>query len=295
MMTGYLILADGREIRLPTLSGWKVCHTSGQPCDCFELTCPVDSAFEQLLETVVRFRGEYDGKTVFYGVTDEMRFTYGRNGLVFFASGRGMAALLMDNQLGEAEYEAVSLAELCRIYADPFEVKYELGEYGNCTAGMTVTASASCWKVITDFTKNAMAMYPRFDREGVMVLGNRGGENRVIDDITEAILTLKRYGVISRLYINGAGCVYNQNALSRGIQCQKVITSSALAQYQIDQAEKGYFTLTVTLPEPFGAFPGDSVRLNGQVFGGTYLVDEAESAMDSGGSYCRLVLKKADG
>ena len=292
-MNGYMILADGREVKLPHLAKWKTCHTSGEACDCFELQCPLDTTFDELLETAVRFRGEHNGQTVFFGVPDEMSFSYGEDGLVFFASGRGMAALLMDNQLGEAEYAAITLGELCRIYAEPFGVEYELGANAALTAAVTVTATASCWKVISDFTKSMAAVVPWFTKEGKMVLTRYVPEPLVITDTTGAMLTLKRYGVISQLYINGVGYIYNQDALSRGIECQKVVAAtSTTGSYQVKEAGKGYFTLTVTLPEAFRAFPGDKVSLKGGMFIGEYIVDEAESSGGPGGCFCTLTLKK---
>ena len=294
-MTGYMILADGRELKLPRLTKWKTCHTSGEPCDCFELQCPLDSTFHELLETAVRFRGEHDGQTVFFGIPDEMSFSYSDNGLVFFASGRGLAALLMDNQLGEAEYPSITLSELCEIYAKPFGIEYDLGSYGNISTSVSATVSASCWKVITDFTKSMLAAVPGFTKEGKMVLAPQDVGSLVITDATGAMLTLKRYGVISRLYINGVGCIYNQDALSRGIKCQKAVPiTSTTYRYQINEAEKGYFTLTVTLPEAFKAFPGDVVSLRVGMFSGQYIVDEAESSGGPGGSFCTLTLKKGD-
>lgn len=292
-MTGYMILADGREVKLPRLRKWKTCHTSGEACDCFELQCPLDSAFDELLETAVRFRGEHDGQTVFFGVPDEMSFSFSDSGLVFFASGRGMAALLMDNQPGEAEYEAVTLGELCRIYAEPFGIEYDLGANAALAAAVTVTATASCWKIITDFTKSLAAVVPWFTKEGKMVLTRHMSKPLVITDTTGAMLTLKRYGVISQLYINGVGYIYNQDALSRGIECQKVVAaSSTTGQYQMNEAKKGYFTLTVTLPDAFKAFPGDRVSLKGGMFMGEYVVEEAESSGGPGGCFCTLTLKK---
>ena len=294
-MTGYMILADGRELKLPQLARWKTCHTSGEPCDCFELQCPIDGTFDELLETAVRFRGEHNGQTVFFGIPDEMSFSYGDDGIAFFASGRGMAALLMDNQLGEAEYPSITLSELCGIYAEPFGIEYDTGMFGKAAAAMEVTATSSCWKVITDFTKAVFAAIPRFTPEGKMVLTDKNTGHLVVTEATGAMLTLKRYGVISQLYINGRGCIYNQDALNRGIECQKVVgATSATTQYQMNEAEKGYFTLTVTLPEAFKAFPGDCVSLRVGMFSGQYIVDEAESSGSTGGSFCTLTLKKGD-
>ena len=128
-----------------------------------------------------------------------------------------------------------------------------------------------------------------------MVLTDKNTGHLVVTEATGAMLTLKRYGVISQLYINGRGCIYNQDALNRGIECQKVVgATSATTQYQMNEAEKGYFTLTVTLPEAFKAFPGDCVSLKVGMFSGQYIVDEAESSGSTGGSFCTLTLKKGD-
>lgn len=294
MMTGYLILADDRELKLPLLTEWKTCHTCGEPCDCFELRCPVDSEFIGLIHTAVRFRGEYEGKTVFYGIPDEMSFSYGSDGLEFFVSGRGMAALLIDNQPGEAEYASITLEELCKAYVKPYGIEYDLGGYGDTSSMMSITAAASCWKIITAFTKQLMAALPRFTKEGKMVLKTEISSPLVINSAAGAMLTLRRYGVISQMYINGLGYLYNQDALSRGIDCHKVVTSTEDAQYRMDEAAKGYFTLTVTLPKPFAAFPGDRVKLSCGMFDGLYAVDEAESSGGVAGSFCTLTLKEVE-
>lgn len=291
-MTGYFILADGRELKLPPLSKWKTCHTMGEPCDCFELSCPVDSVFAELLHTAVRFRGEYKGETVFFGIPDEMSFLADGSGLQIQASGRGMAALMLDNQLSEAEYLQVTLEELCDTYLKPLEVQYKLGLLENPAAPLEISSGASCWKVISGFTKQYMSRLPRFTKEGVMVLETDSGKKTlVVDKATGALLTIKRYGVISQLYINGVGYLYDENALSRGIKCCKVTSDAANAGYMMNESADGYLTLTVTLPEAFAAFPGDRVSLRSGVFDGEYQVRESESSGSGGGTFCTLTLK----
>jgi hypothetical protein len=74
-MTGYLTTYDNETWRLPVLLSWDVSHGLGEPCDAFEVSFLFKYDMLRMLYGAVRFRGEYGGKTVFFGVVDEYEIT----------------------------------------------------------------------------------------------------------------------------------------------------------------------------------------------------------------------------
>ena len=102
-MTGILISWDGGRFRLPSLLSWTLRYGSGTPCDSFELSCLWGREEDARLSEAVRFEAEEGGGVVFRGVVDEYELRWDEKGGRLFLSGRGMAALLLDNEAESAE------------------------------------------------------------------------------------------------------------------------------------------------------------------------------------------------
>ena len=66
-------------------------------------------AVTAMLYGAVRFRGEYGGKTVFFGVVDEYEITADESGLLAVVRGRSLEALLLDNECEAVEYAGAGL------------------------------------------------------------------------------------------------------------------------------------------------------------------------------------------
>ena len=53
---------------LPVLLGWDISHGMGTPADAFEVSFAYDKSMLEVLSAATRFRAEYEGETVFFGV-----------------------------------------------------------------------------------------------------------------------------------------------------------------------------------------------------------------------------------
>jgi len=94
--------------KLPTLLKWEFSYTGSVPCDSFTLRCAYEPAMAETLRRAVRFTAREDGTVEFAGVVDECGVTCDEKGLQLEVSGRGMAALLLDN---EAESVRISVGD----------------------------------------------------------------------------------------------------------------------------------------------------------------------------------------
>ena len=128
MMTGYLLLAGGGRLDLPLFTAWKLRRTGSVPCDSFEGTCLWEGKREPALEEAYRIILEEDGKRRFTGVLDEYRVTWGERGGELFLSGRGMAALLLDNEAVGQDYQVATLDDILRDHVTPYGVEVAKGE-----------------------------------------------------------------------------------------------------------------------------------------------------------------------
>ena len=106
-----------------------------------------------------------------------------------------------------------------------------------------------------------------------------------------------RYGVLTEALVidktrNKDFSVKNQEMIDKGGQCRRVIytpgqsTWAAMrytGEYQIQQSKRDAWSLRVTLPGSFLAFPGDraAVSLERMGLSGTFRVAEAENRFDS--------------
>ena len=110
-MTAYVTDANQVRWTLPKPVAWRLEYTAGVPCDSFWLRCVWDENNTTRPEEWVGFSAEYEGKRVFTGVVDECEVSVTKAGRLLEVSGRGMAALLLDNEALARRY-GVTLAEL---------------------------------------------------------------------------------------------------------------------------------------------------------------------------------------
>ena len=122
-MTGYVTTCDGAVYALPVLLAWELRYTGGEPCDSFGVKCPYEAAMAKVLRCANRFRAaEDDGQTAFFGVIDEVEAVCDDKGLHLEIAGRGMAALLMDNEAEAVTYQRASTAEILRRHVTPYGI-----------------------------------------------------------------------------------------------------------------------------------------------------------------------------
>ena len=308
-MTGYITDCEKAEYKLPQLISWEVNHTGGYPADSFEASFIYEPDMLETLEKAVRFRGQYDGGTVFQGVVDEFTVSISSAGSIGKITGRGMAALLMDNEVESVEFYACTLADILRNYVTPFGITDVQTENMQALQGYSVSSGDSAWKALSRFTECAGNITPRFTKEGKLVISSQHGNRFSISRHTASEYLLKetRYGEISQVLVKNpvigtSETVLNGEFINRGGFCRRIVNvprktgADAMrytGDYQISKSKKGKFQLKVTVPEPFSVFPRDVVELHGEAgFSGEYIVGETKSFSDGYGCGEIITLEK---
>ena len=300
-MTGTLYTADHRMLELPPLLSWRVTHTGTVPCDSFSVTFVYSREMGQALQTAAGFAAAEDGQTVLRAIVDEYTVDLDGGGLTATVSGRGYAARLLDNESRPVTYESATLGEILRNHAEPYGIT--CAETADLRAGSvyTVAAGSSQWKAVDSFCRTYGGFSPRFSREGALLAApERAGRTLTIgpgDPVLACSLREDRYGVLTEALVidktrNKDFSVKNQEMIDKGGQCRRVIytpgqsTWAAMrytGEYQIQQSKRDAWSLRVTLPGSFLAFPGDRAAVSLERMGltGTFRVAEAENRFDS--------------
>ena len=309
-MTLKLICFDGKAYTLPAPESWKFQYGAGTPCDSFELRCPWDGGAEAALSGAVRFEAEEEGERVFTGVVDEFECRWDGAGGSLTVSGRGMAALLLDNEAESADYQVATLDDILRRHVEPYGISTaERGSFP-AAAGFSVESGSSEWQVLRDFVRYQGGVEPRFDRAGRLVLTPWEDGKRLLIDERAAVLELRyrerRYGVLSEVLVRdrtrqSVQQVRNPEFIAQGGRCRRVFTmpgrSSYQAmrysgQFQLEESAARRVRVEVVLPDPFAAWPGDLVELRRETpdFRGLWRVLESETGAGEQGCYTKLTL-----
>ena len=313
-MTGYLICYDGTKYQLPLPLSWQLDYALGVPCDSFWLRCVWEKGQEQVLADAVRFEAEENGETVFRGVVDECQVSRAGEGCLREVAGRGMAALLLDNEAGAADYQTATVEDILRDHVTPYGIETAGVDPLPAVSGFAVQSGSSEWKVLYDFARYYGGVAPRFDREGKLWLtGWQDGEAVVIGDstpVTELVSRDRRYGVLSRVTVRDrtrevTETVENGEFLRRGGRSRRVLTMPGRSnyramrysgQFQLDKSASELLRVQVRLPILFFAWPGQLVRLERWEWGrcGTFRVLESRVEADRSGGGTRLELGSPD-
>lgn len=180
-MQTYLTDYNGKSYEMPVMLQWDFSYGDSLPCDAFEVCYIYEADMLPILSEATRFRAVHNGKTVFLGVVDEFEASYSERGGLVYIRGRGLAALLLDNEAEAAEYYSVGLDSILNNYV------YSCGISNvrrNVTApfqAMVVDSGASCWRVLEDFLWFGCKTRPRFSRDGILILGNESGRRFTVD------------------------------------------------------------------------------------------------------------------
>ena len=304
---------DGKSILLPAVIQWEFSYGLGAPCDSFSLLCPWAPGSETLLADAVTFHARHQGETVFTGRVDEYACIRDGTGGRLELSGRGMQALLLDNEAMPAEYQMATAEDLLRDHVTPYGIALAGGHALGAVAGFAVSSGQSEWSVIHDFACYHGGVVPWFDREGRLVLSGWSGGVRRLDDQT-AVTALRyerrRYGVLSEVVVQTrdrrtSQTVRDAGFLARGGRCRRVVTAAAQAQsavlrasgdYQLRASRAEETRCMITVPQLFFAWPGEEIAVERSGFGGNgvYRVAESATGADEGGSFTRIVLGPLD-
>ena len=314
MMKCWVRLGDGGELELPTAVSWKFCYGTDTPCDSFFLRCLWERGQERALGAACRFYAQWEGERVFTGVVDEYAVICGKDGLYLELSGRGMAALLLDNESMPAEYQRATRADIVADHVAPYEVETVGGGGLPAVAGFTVTSGESEWSVVRRYACYYGGVVPRFDRMGRLVLDPpEDGEEVCVKDcdpVTGWEYREERHGVLSQVAVRrrtswGTQWVSDPAFQAQGGQARKIITvpnttgSAAMrysADYQLRASRRERVRMRLTAAGGFLAWPGDLVDVELEGFGGNglYRAAQAEVACGGGGLSTTLVLGEVD-
>ena len=283
---------DGREITLPTPLAWRLDYGLGTPCDSFWVKFLWAGGGEDTLAAGYRMTVVEDTQPMFTGVVDECVCQWTEDGCTAEISGRGMQALLLDNQAEAADYQVATLEEILRQYVVPFGITLDSGASLPAVWGFSVASGSSCWKVLYQFARYHGGVTPRFDRLGRLVLRQR------------------RYGVLSRVTVKDVSGWTRETEIdrdfeTRGGRARRVLLMPKNtgfqarrynARFQLARSRAGARLIEVTLAKGFAAWPGDLVKLDRPDWSrnGVYRVQESRVTLGERGKETTLVLGAAD-
>lgn len=314
MMRCWVTLGGGGQLELPTAISWKFCYGTDTPCDSFFLRCLWERGQEKVLGAACRFCAEWEGQRVFTGVVDEYAVICGKDGLYLEISGRGMAALLLDNEAMPAEYQRATRADIVEDHVSPYGVAAVGGGGLPAVTGFTVSSGESEWSVVRRFACYYGGVVPRFDRQGRLVLDAPGDGREVrvqdSDPVTGWEYRDERHGVLSQVAVRrrtsrGTQWVSDSSFLAEGGRARKIITvpnttgTAAMrytADYQLRAARRERVRMRITVAGAFLAWPGQlvSVELKGCGANGRYRAAQSEVSCGSEGLTTTLVLGEVD-
>ena len=309
MLSIWLDTYDGAQYELPVLLRWDLDYTGMVPCDSMAAACLYDAEMAEVLPKATRFTAFQDGKVMLRGVIDAYEVSLSRQGLLAEIEGRGMAALLLDNESEALSYERAPLSEILENHVSPYGITVER-QQDVSGSGYAVVSGSSQWKALQGFTHRFGGFDPYFTKEGKLVTGPLWGSGKTlrIDDDSPLLSLRKReqrYGVISEVLIQDkvqriSHPVRNQKFLQTGGQRRHVLympRSTAedrryTGEYQIAQSALEQVEIDLELPASFAAMPGDRLdlalsRLN---LSGLYEVVRSRSRMDGDGERTELTV-----
>lgn len=302
-MTGYLTDCGGATWRTPPLFSWDISHGFSSPCDSFEVSFIYSADMLPALKKAVRFRAVHGEKTVFFGVVDEFEAAADYQGLFVTVRGRSLQALLMDNEAKAADYTGADLGFILRRHVTPLGISnIDSTSVSAAAADMTVSSGKSHFSVLSDYLDYAAGCVPRFSREGVLLLnGESGGETKVVGadtPVSAQVYCMDRYGVVSEVlvqnrYSGTSVTMENTDFKTLGGICRRIVSvpkTTALPKlrytgdYQIRKSMEDFVVCSITVPELFAAFPGDTLEIQSSPLGvtGSFMARETRCWADSG-------------
>ncbi len=312
-MDTYLIDYEGSSYTLPELLEWKFSYGCELPCDAFEIAFVYDKAMLEMLTNAVRFRAEHLGSTVFSGVVDDFEVSVSENGCVVTVNGRGLAALLLDNEAEAAQYYSASLDTILEKYVYPYGISEIRKNIAVPQQALVVDSGASLWRVLENFVWFGWGAKPRFTKEGVLLIGDEKGQSFTFDEntaLTRIALKRKRYGVISEVLVKNKALgvtetIENTSFKEQGGCCSRIVNvprktrydaMRSTGEYQISRSKAEELTVTLMVPYIFAAFPGDAIELTGSPLGisGKFLVSRTSCFADGDGAGTEIILTSVE-
>ena len=223
-----MLCYDGTEYTLPTPVAWRLNYGLGTPCDSVWVKTLWSAGQESRLADGTRLRVTEKGETLFFGVIDECETQWSPAGCVAEITGRGLQALLLDNQAEAADYGQATLAEILRRYVTPYGIGLEKAVSLPAVQGFSVASGSSCWKVLYTFARYYAGVTPRFTRAGKLALHPWEDKTPAALDeaapVTRVVRRDQRYGVLSQVTVKDVTgwtrqTEFNEDFRRRGGQC----------------------------------------------------------------------------
>lgn len=304
----------GAQYTLSQPTSFQLSYGLGTPCDSFSLRCPWTVGQEGILRGVSRVTVRRDGSGIFFGVLDEWECSFDGSGYTLELVGRGVQALLLDNEALSADYGVATLQDILRTYVTPYGISLAGQVSLPPVSGFSVRSGSSCWQVLYEFARYYGGVTPRFDPQGRLVLSAfADGKVTPIGSelpIKKLVHREKRYGVLSQVQVQNnvtkaIQTVKNEAFLQEGGSCSRVLmvprntsfqSMRYTAQYQLAQSQGERVRVELVVSQEFVAWPGELVALNLPSFGGNgrYRVLEASIFLGAEGYETRLLLGDAD-
>lgn len=314
-MTAYVTTAAGRTFQLPVPLSWELNYTAGVPSDSFWVRCPWQAGQGTDPAEWVRFSAAEAGETVFSGVVDECEVNQGAEGLRLEVSGRGMAALLLDNEALGQDYGTATLEDILRDHVAPYGIELAGEASLPAVSPFSVPTGSSEWAVLYEFAQYCGGVCPRFDRAGRLVLeGWTEVENLAISDatpVTSLTVRDRRYGVLSQILVRDrvrqtVEQVEATDFLRLGGRCRRVMHHARAEQLSGHAVQRtvpagplpprSWSGWEAVVPVLFYGKPGDLVRVQRSDWdrNGSWRVVEASVQADEAGGRTRLELAVPD-
>lgn len=305
---------DGAAITLPTAVKWSFNYGTGTPCDSFSLTCLWEMGQETELMGACRFYADYEGERVFTGVVDEYACTFDSKGGRLELAGRGMAALLLDNEALPVEYQSATRADIVAGHVTPYGIETVGGSALKPVSALVVGSGVSEWSVVQEYLCYYNGLVPRFDRLGRLVMDPPDDTVALVVDDTTPVSALEyrqdRYGALSQVVVRRRTSEISQTVtddafIAQGGRARRVVTvpnttgTAAMrytGDYQLRASHSGRVRCSLTAAGGFLAQPGQLVKVARSGFGanGLYRVAQVQVCCDADGLYTRLELGETD-
>lgn len=308
-MTGYLLTCDHETWQLPKLLQWEVERTDGESCDACQIRFLYEPERLEQLKKAVRLRLVEEGKTVFFGVVDEVSVTCNEKGRVVTLCSRGLQALLMDNQLTAQRFETLQIEDAINKFVLPFGVEKIRRKSLPPVRNFATETGNTAWQALRGFCRHSCGAFPRFTADGTLLFEAEEGAQRplsVQNKVLRAELSVCRYGLVSRQIIVTAAepeaeVQENPHLMELGVSCQKVNLQQGTAlkadwqtaRQRLLSSAREALQLTLLLAENFTAIPGDRVAVELPTYGlsGNYLLRSVSYTGSAEGTSTKLVLE----
>ncbi len=311
MIRAYLLDKEGGRLDLPPLLAWKLKRTGSVPCDSFEGECLWSGGLDPRLEGYCRLIVEEEGRRRFTGVLDECRLTWDQEGSKLTVSGRGLCALLLDNEAAGQDYQCATLADILQNHVTPYGIQTKTAGSLPAVPGFSVATGSSQWQVLESFARYHGGGELWFDVYGDLTVGEKAGRTVKLGPAAGPLSVAwrdKRYGVYSEILVQDRGKlapqrVANEDFIAQGGCCRRVYTMPEKSVYQAMRYSGGYqlkkswaerFRLEITLPGSWFCEPGDwvEVSLSQPKVRGTWRALETQAVLDEKGPRVKLILGK---